>query len=309
MLTAATAQDRLRIVAQRTGTFGWELEVIRHHGLDKAAGLRLEVLELASPESGKIALKGGSADLIVADLMWVARERGLGGSLMFHPYTSALGAVMVKANSPIHGLADLAGRKLGVAGGPLDKSWLLLQAHARRQGIDLAKSAQVLYGAPQLLAVKAEQGELDAVLNYWNLSADLEAQGFRRAIDMADVERALGAAAPIAMVGYAFDEAYAARNGDLLRRFFAMSQKARLLLAGDASEWTRLADRIGTKDTQRLAVLRQRYSEGIPHRAVGAEQADAAVLFSVLVEAGGSELTGPAKTLPAGTYWTAGAGH
>ena len=309
MLAPASAQDRLRIVAQRTGTFGWELEVIRHAGLDKAAGLQLDIVELASPEAGKIALKGGSADLIVADLMWVARERGLGGSLTFHPYTSAIGAVMVKANSPIHALTDLVGRKLGIAGGPLDKSWLLLQAHARRQGMDLAKSAQVLYGAPQLLAAKAEQGELDAVLNYWNLSADLEAQGFRRFIDMADVERALGAQAPIAMVGYAFDETYAARNGELLRRFFDVSQTARLLLAGEASEWTRLAERIGTKDPQRLAILRQRYGEGIPRRPVVAEEADAAVLFDVLAQAGGTDLTGPAKTLPVGTYWTAGAGH
>ena len=39
--------------------------------------------------------RGGSADLIVSDWLWVTRERGLGAALVFYPYSSALGAVMV----------------------------------------------------------------------------------------------------------------------------------------------------------------------------------------------------------------------
>src|SRR5262245_54879283 len=66
----APAGDTVRLVAQRTGTFGWELDVIRAHGLDKAAGLSLDVTELASPEAGKIALRGGSADIVVSDWIW-----------------------------------------------------------------------------------------------------------------------------------------------------------------------------------------------------------------------------------------------
>jgi ABC-type nitrate/sulfonate/bicarbonate transport system substrate-binding protein len=83
----------------------------------------------------------------------------LGDNLVFYPYSSALGAVMVPANSPIKGIADLKGKKLGVAGGPLDKSWLLLQALARRSGIDLKTEAAIAYGAPPLLTQKALQGE------------------------------------------------------------------------------------------------------------------------------------------------------
>lgn len=305
---AAAAADRLRIVAQKTGTFGWELDIIQTRKLDVAAGINLEVMELASPEAGKVALKGGSADLIVADVMWVARERALGGSLTFHPYTSTLGAVMVPALSPIQRLSDLAGRRLGVAGGALDKSWLLLQALARRSGLDLRKSATILYGAPQLLNVKAEQGDLDAVLNYWNLSADLEAKGFRRAIEMADVQKDLGAQDPIAMVGYAFDESFAARNGDLLRRFFAMTDKAKAILAHAPDEWLRLSNRMGSRDPHTLAIYRQRYEAGIPRRSLAAEEGDARVLFRVLAQAGGSDLVGPVQELPAGTYWIPGVG-
>ena len=104
--------ETIRIAVQKTGTLAWELAVIRAHGLDKQANLSIKVIELASPEAGKIALRGGSADIIVSDWLWVSRERGLGAKLTFYPYSSALGAVMVPTSSPIRTLADLKGRKL-----------------------------------------------------------------------------------------------------------------------------------------------------------------------------------------------------
>ncbi|MGA8225748.1 MAG: hypothetical protein WCA55_04400, partial [Xanthobacteraceae bacterium] len=82
---SAFAQDAIRVVAQKTGTFAWELDVIRAHGLDKQARLAIETMELASPEAGKIALRGGSADIVVSDWTWVSRERTLGARLVFHP--------------------------------------------------------------------------------------------------------------------------------------------------------------------------------------------------------------------------------
>src|ERR1700733_9084079 len=82
--SGASAADRIRVVAQRTGSLAWELDVIKAHGLDKKANLDIETLELASTEAGKIALKGGSADIIVSDWTWVARERALGDSLVYY---------------------------------------------------------------------------------------------------------------------------------------------------------------------------------------------------------------------------------
>src|SRR5208282_5731949 len=93
--THAFAADRIRIAAQKTGTLAWELEIVKSHGLDRDAGLDIVTTELASTEAGKIALKGGSADLILSDWLWVTRERALGDDLVFYPYSSTLGAVMV----------------------------------------------------------------------------------------------------------------------------------------------------------------------------------------------------------------------
>src|SRR5262249_54472954 len=125
--------ETIRVAAQKTGTFAWELAVIREHGLDKQATLTIEPIELASPEAGKIALRSGSADILVSDGLWFPRERRLAARLAFYPYSSALGAVMVPNASDIRSLADLRGHKLAVAGGPIDKSWLLLQAALKRE--------------------------------------------------------------------------------------------------------------------------------------------------------------------------------
>jgi NitT/TauT family transport system substrate-binding protein len=294
---------------QKTGTLAWELEVLKAHGLDRQAGLDIATTELATTEAGKIALESGSVDLMLSDWLWVARERALGGDVVFYPYSSALGGVMVPANSTIAGVPDLKGKKLGVAGGPLDKSWLLLQALARRSGVDLKTQAQIAYGAPPLLQQKALQGETDATLTFWNFCADLEANGMTRAVSMADVMKSLGSAGPVAMVGYVFNGGWAQRNAALLDRFFAATRKAKEILAQSPAEWQKLAPRIGVSDAGALSVYRQRYLEGLPRRPLSEEIADARLLYRVLAEIGGADLVGPARALDRQTFYTAGTGE
>jgi NitT/TauT family transport system substrate-binding protein len=302
----AWAADRIRLAAQRTGTLSWELDVIRSHGLDRSADLQIEVIELASTEAGKIALKGGTADIMLSDWLWVARERTLGDAMVFYPSSSTLGAVMVPAQSSIKGIADLPGKKVAVAGGPIDKSWLLLQGLARRSGIDLKQRSTVVYGAPPLLSEKARQGEFDATLTFWNFCADLESKGFQRAIPMNTVMRELGAAGPIALVGYTFDGAWAARNRGAVDRFLEVTSQAKSILAASETDWQRLAPRIGVRDPAALAIYRQRYSEGIVRRPIGEEEADARGLYRVLAEVGGTDLVGQARELAPGTFYRPG---
>jgi NitT/TauT family transport system substrate-binding protein len=306
LATSAGAADRIRIAAQKTGTLAWELEIIRSHGLDKAANLDIQVVELASTEAGRIALASGSVDLIVTDWLWVARERSLGAKLVYYPYSSTLGAVMTPAASGIAGIADLKGRKLAIAGGPLDKSWLMLQALARRGGLDLKNQAKLVYGAPPLLSEKAVQGEHEATLTYWNFCAELEAKGFKRAIDMEMVEKQLGAGGPVALLGYAFDADWAAKNKSAVDRFLETAAKAKDILAGSEAEWQRLAPRIGVSDKAALEILRKRYSEGIPRRPVADEARDSRALYLVLAEIGGATLVGTAREMDKGTFYDPG---
>jgi NitT/TauT family transport system substrate-binding protein len=308
LASSAMAAERIRLVAQKTGSLAWELDVIKQHGLDRKADLDIETLELASPEAGKIALQGGSADIIVSDWTWVARERALGNGLLYYPYLSTLGAVMAPAQSSIRDVADLKGKKLAVAGGPIDKSWLLLRALGLRSGLDLKSQATIVYGAPPLLSQKALQGETDATLTFWNFCADLEAAGQKRAIPMEDVLQRLGAEGPVALLGYVFDGAWAAHNRAALDRFLEASRQAKEILASSDTEWQRLAPRIGVSDESALAILRQRYSEGIPRRTIADEAADARALYRILADIGGADLVGPSRELDTGSFYRRAAG-
>jgi len=299
------AADAVRVAVQKTGTFAWELAVIRAHGLDKQANLSVHVLELASPEAGKIALRAGSADIVISDWIWVSRERGLGAKLTFYPYSSALGAVMVPASSPIQTLADLKGRKVAVAGGPIDKNWLLLQTWLKLSGIDLKSDASIAYGAPPLLMAKTLSGEMDATVNYWNFCAVLEARGFRRVAGIEDLLPRLGAKGRTAMLGYVFDEKWASSNQDRLARFIAITRAAKEILATSDAEWEKIAPLTGAPDAATLRVYRDRYREGIPRRPIADEEADARVLYRVLADIGGRELVGPAPELDSGTFYHA----
>jgi NitT/TauT family transport system substrate-binding protein len=304
-LGTCCSAEALRVAVQKTGTFAWELAVIRAHGLDKKANLSVQVLELASPEAGKIALRAGNADIVVTDWLWVSRERGLGAKLTFYPYSSALGAVMAPASSPIQSLADLKGRKLAVAGGPIDKSWLLLLAWLKQGGIDLKSDATIAYGAPPLLAAKTLSGEMDATLNYWNFCAELEAKGFRRIAGIEDLLPKLGAKGRTAMIGYVFDEKWANENQAKVARFIAMTRAAKEILSASDAEWEKIAPLTGAPDAATLRAYRDRYREGIPRRRVVDEEADARILYRVLADIGGRELVGPARELDSGTFYHA----
>jgi NitT/TauT family transport system substrate-binding protein len=307
LFAGTAAAQTVRLAIQKTGTLAWELDVVRAHGLDRQANLHIAVTELASPEAGKIALRGGSADVIVSDWLWVSRERGLGAKLVFYPYSSAVGAIMAPAGSTLKGAADLKGKKLAVAGGAIDKSWLILQGVLQQDGIDLKREANVVYGAPMLLAEKTMQGEMDATLNYWNICALLEAKGFRRIVGIDELLPRLGATGRTAMLGYVFDEAWAARHADVVGRFLDVTRRAKEILATSDAEWLRIAPMVST-DVSALPIYRERYREGIPRRAIDAEEADARTLFGVLAKQGGASLVGNATALDPGTFFRARSG-
>src|SRR6185437_4463801 len=133
----ARADAKLRIAVLKFGTVSWVMDVIAHHDLDEAYGIDIEELELASNQATLVALQAGRVDCVVSDWLWVSRQRASGADWTFFPFSTAVGALIAARGAPIHGLADLRDRRLGVAGSPLDKSWLIVQALAQERHIDL----------------------------------------------------------------------------------------------------------------------------------------------------------------------------
>ena len=296
---------KIKVGVLKFGTVSWELDTIKHHGLDQKNSVDVEVLDFAGEDATNVAMLAGDLDVIVSDWLWVSRQRSEGEALTLAPYSTAVGALMVKNDSSLRQLPDLAGKKIGVAGGPLDKSWLLIQGLAQQDHqLDLAKEAEIVYGAPPLLAEKALSGELDAVLNFWHFCARLEAEGFRRLVGADDAARGLGASGPVSALGYVFREEWADQNQDVALNFIRASSEAKALLASSDPEWQRLAPLVRA-DGRSLEVLRDRYREGIPQRPVAEEERDAAKLYEVLAALGGEKLVGKARQMAPGTYWAA----
>ncbi|MES0151015.1 ABC transporter substrate-binding protein [Mesorhizobium sp. M0012] len=300
---AVFAAAKVRIGVLKFGTVSWELDTLKRHKLDEANRIDLEIVYFAGEDATNVALLAGAIDMIVTDWLWVSRQRSEGGDLTLAPYSTAVGAIMVKEESPIGTLADLKGKKIGVAGGPLDKSWLLVQALARREhGLDLPTACDVVFGAPPLISEKAMQGELDAVLNFWHFCARLEANGFRRLIGADDATKALGASGPVSALGYVFHDQWASDNPDAARGFLKASKQAKDLLARSDDEWLRLAPLMRAEGKE-LEKLRDRYRQGIPRRPVAEEAVDAGKLYHVLAAIGGEKLVGRAPEMASGTFW------
>ena len=308
--TPAHAEDptTVDIGVLKFGTVSWLLDSIRANGFDKAEGIELDITPLASTQATTLGLQSRSLSVAVTDWLWVSRERTNGAGFTFVPFSTALGAIMVPPDSPIKTLADLKGKTLGVAGGPLDKSWLLIVAYAlRTANIDLRTETTQEFGAPPLLAARAKQGEVDAVLNFWPYAARLEAAGFTQLIGLEDVVRELGAKGEVTMVGYVFDETWADENPKAIKGFLRAAAKANELLATSDAEWDRLKPIMSANDPsftdKTFEALRRRYREGIPERQISSEESDAKVLYQFLRELGGKKLVGSGTELAPGTFW------
>ena len=295
----------VKVGVLKFGTVNWELKSMKHAGNDQKNGVDVEIVPYASGDATRIALQGGEVDVIVADWLWVSRQRADGQNLTFVPYSSSVGAIMVAADSGIESLSGLKGKKIGVAGGPLDKNWLLLQGMAKQEhNFDLSRENEIVFGAPPLLAEKTRQGELDAMLNFWHYCARLEADGFKRLVSAEDAAAALGSSGPVSAIGYVFADQWAVENPEAAKGFIQASRDTKQLLSDSDEEWLRLGSSGAIKDKgEALTTLRDRFREGIPSRPVPDEIKDAGKLYEVLAELGGTKLVGDSPVMVDGTYW------
>lgn len=319
-LLAAAEQAVVRVGVLQFGTVAWEIEVMNRHNLLAREGVRVQVVPLAQKDAANVALQGGAVDVIVNDWLWVARQRAEGRDMVFVPSSTAVGSLLVAPGAPARGLADLHGSRIGVAGGPVDKSWLLLSAYTRKsQGEDAAQFFKPDFVAPPLLNELAQRGELPVALNYWHYAARLRALGWRELIGMPQILDGLGIDRSLPLVGWVFGEAWAAKNPAAISGLLRASAAAKQLMRESDAVWQEIrpltrVDEAATLAVQRdehLRALRDGFRAGIPPRgpaAFKAAEAAAARAFEVLAREGGPAVVGKVSKLPAGVFWAGAAG-
>jgi NitT/TauT family transport system substrate-binding protein len=305
LLTASptAAQERIRLGLLKFGTASWAAEIVADHGLDRDNGFILERLDLASNDAARIAFLAGNADVIVSDLLFAARLTAESKPVVFVPFSSAEGVLMTAPGSAIRSIEDLKGRRIGVSGGPLDKGWLILLAEAQRaHGLDLARDAEPVFGAPPLLQQELEASRLDAALLYWNFAARLAAKGYRQVTQVERLARDLGGGGTVAMIGFIVKRPFADAHTAAVKGFTAAIRSAGDILARDEKEWDRVRPLMRANDEATYRALKQGFLAGQPRRPLWEEEADARRLFKILAAIGGEKLVGPTQDLPPGLY-------
>lgn len=303
LATAGLAETpTLRAAVLKFGTVNWELNTILHHGLDRENGFTLDVQGMAGGAAAKVAFQGGEADVIVSDWLWVARQRAAGKDFVFIPYSKAVGGIMVPGDSAAQDLTDLAGMQIGIAGGPLDKSWLILQAYAaKNHDMDLADRTEQVFGAPPLIFGAATGGEVGAAINFWHFGAKMQAGGMRTLLDVSEASADLGLDPETPLLGYVVKGEMLRDNPDLVAGLASASRAAKDILASDDAEWDRLRPKMNADTDAQFAALVAGFRAGIPAPGPIDEEA-AGRMLTLMYELGGEELLGEATELPEGTF-------
>lgn len=301
-LCAPALADDLPVVTIGTlagGTVNWELSTIQSQGFDVANGFHLKTQEYAGNPATQVALQGGAVDAIVTDWIFAAQARAGGLDLSVLPYSTAVGGLMVRDASDVRSLADLKGKKIAIAGGPTDKSWLILRAYGLSQGIDLAADSQQVFAAPPLVMQAALSGEVDGAVNFWNFMAKMSAQGMREVISVRDAASALGLDPGTPLLGYAVrrDKVPA----PLVAALGRASRAAKDRLAQDDAAWQALRPAMNAASDAEFIALRDGFRAGIPP-AGPVDPSAAEKLFAVLAKLGGAEITGGLTQLPDGLF-------
>ena len=303
---SVTAADgaTIRAAVQQSGTVNWELDTIKYYGFDAGNGFTLDVQGMAGGDAAQIVFQGGAVDMIVSDWIWVARQRAAGADYIFIPYSRAVGGLLVPADSPARTLADLKGKTIGIAGGQLDKSWIILRDYAQQDfGFDLAAETDQVFGAPPLIMNAATTEEVDGAINFWHFLAKMKAAGMRELVSVDTAAAALGLDPGTPLLGYVMHEATLRDHPELVAGMARASAAAKAKLATDPAAWDRLRDMMRVDDDAEFMALQDGFNAGTP--AAGAvDLAAADRMLKVMADLGGSDLVGEVTALPDGLFYT-----
>ena len=299
--------ETLKVGVLKWGTVNWELKTLVDKKLDIKNKYKLEVVGLANKNATATALQGGAVDVIVTDFIWVNRQRNEGANFTFVPHSLTVGGLITRPESGINSISDLKGKKIGIAGGPVDKSWIILQAYAKQKlGIDLKDNVETVFGAPAVINEQIIEGNVDAVLNFWHYNARLKASGMNELMSVKSMLQEMDLNSNTPLLGWAFDKEWAEKNIQLITSFLDSSFDTKAMLLNDMGRWEKLKKSMKAEDDDKLFIsLRDAYMDGIVNEFKVEHIDSANSVFTLMFSIGGKKLVGDAKTLDLDTFWKA----
>ncbi|MDR0809402.1 MAG: ABC transporter substrate-binding protein [Gemmobacter sp.] len=294
----------VKLALQEGGTASWEAFAIHALQLDEKIGVKLKIRHVADSKAGQVALQAGRVDIILSDFTWASLQRNQGADFTFVPHSLAVGGVMAMPGGKVASVADLKGATLAAAGGPVDKSYLVLQAYyAAKTGGDLTKDVTVNFGAPPLVNEQLTGGQADASLNFWHFNARAAAAGASQIVSVPEMLTELGVPQTPPLLGWVFSEEWAAKNPAAIRNFLDASFAAKAALLTDAALWEKIRPEMKVDDDALFIALRDAYRAGIVTSYTDADIEAARQTYALLAKYGGADLTGDQPDLAEGTFW------
>ncbi len=298
------ASPELTVGVLKYGTVNWEVDVIKHHQLDKKYHFDLNVVSLGSKNASAVALQSQAVDIILSDWLWVNRQRFNNKNYTMFPTSKATGGLYIAGDSTISTLPELKHRKIGIAGGAVDKNWLLLQAYSKRKyQFDIKDNTETIFASPPLLNRLMLRKDLDATINFWHYNARLKATGHKLLVSVQQMLIEFGINDNLPLLGWVFEQNWAVRHNLELLGFLQASIEAKQLLFSSDAEWQRIRVLTKAADDEVFAALKSGYRAGLLREFGVAEINSSKRIFSILAEQGGGALIGKATHLSEGTFW------
>jgi NitT/TauT family transport system substrate-binding protein len=294
----------IKLALQAGGTASWEAAAMHALNLDELNHIKLKIRDVADSKAGQVALQAGEADVILSDFVWTSLQRNQGADFTFVPHSLAVGGLMAMPDGKVKSVADLKGLTLAAAGGPVDKSYLILQAYYNaKTGGDLTKDVTTNFGAPPLVNEQLAGGQADAALNFWHFNARAAVAGATQIISVQDMLKDLGVPQTPPLLGWVFSEKFAAAKPEVIKDYLDASFQTKQALLTDDSLWDKIRPVMKIDDDKLFIALRDAYRAGIVTSYTDADIQAAKETYALLAKFGGADLTDDKPDLAEGTFW------
>ncbi|MCP3427492.1 ABC transporter substrate-binding protein [Opacimonas viscosa] len=283
LANATKALPVINVGVLKFGTINWEMDVIKHHGLDIQNGYTLNIIPFASKNAASAALQSHSVDIIMTDVFWVAKQQSMRKPYLLYPTTKLTGGIYSRQNHPTFAQWLSQNPRIGIAGGKYDKNWLVTQAYIKHQDLEKTK-LQLTFAAPPLLNRMVQKENNTAVINFWHYTARLKTLDFVPIITTSEMLQALNINTDVPMLGWAFHTTFASDNETLLTQFLHSSHQAKQLLLGSKREWERIRHLIKAENEDIFIQLYQDYPKTLLNNFTAAETISFADAYSIFAE-------------------------
>jgi NitT/TauT family transport system substrate-binding protein len=304
-LAAAAAEDVsaykgdggvVRMTNNQAGTNAFAFYTIQKFKLDEKYGFKLQEVAVSGSLAAMTALRASATDLIVSDLMSVARLRNADEKMIaIVPMFRWGDQMIVPADSTIKNLGNLRGKKVGTDSRTNSTWFVIVAAALKLYNLNLEKEADVQAGSVSLLRGLMEQGQLDASFMFNNITPAMTVSGkFRVLYQMRDLIAAIGLDGDVPFLFHAVSQEYAAAHPANVKAYLAAYREAVHILNTNDDIWMEVGRRQKMDDAA-IPPLREEMRRDLMSRFEPTTEAAVRNIFDVLLATAGPTVLGMSK--------------